>query len=149
MSVTSNLKVIAVDRSFPALRCAAANAYKHHVDQQVHFVQTNLIDALNCSVDLICANLPYIPTQKLENLPVARHEPLLALDGGPDGLVLIRSLLIDAKRLLSPRGVMLLEIEAGQKDSVLDISKALFPSFTVEVISDFNDKPRLLLIQPR
>jgi methylase of polypeptide subunit release factors len=67
---------------------------------------------------LIVANLPYIRSGELASLPAdVRSEPALALDGGADGLDLVRRLVADAPALLAPGGVLALEIGAGQAEA--------------------------------
>jgi release factor glutamine methyltransferase len=61
--------------------------------ERISLVQTDLLAGIQADFDLICANLPYIPSEKLTNLEVVRHEPRLALDGGPQGLDAIACLL--------------------------------------------------------
>ena len=70
---------------------------------------------------MICANLPYIPTETLRSLPIYGREPTLALDGGEDGLELIRRLLDIAPGWLAPNGMMLLEIEATRGLQALNL----------------------------
>jgi release factor glutamine methyltransferase len=144
---TPELSVIASDISFPALQLAKQNVSLHHVESHVHLVQTDLLSSLHCTFDLICANLPYIPTQTLLNLPVAKHEPILALDGGEDGLQLIRRLLQSIQLWIKPGGLILLEIESSQKESSLALASSLLPKATIHCIHDLSDNPRLITIQ--
>jgi release factor glutamine methyltransferase len=98
------------------------------------------------SLDLICANLPYIPTQTLQTLPVYRREPTLALDGGTDGLDLIRRLLNLAPVWLAPNGLLLLEIEAGQGIPALNLACDLFSQAEIHLHQDLTGNDRLLEI---
>jgi release factor glutamine methyltransferase len=109
-----DLKILASDLSAEALQLAGDNARRHEVWERLSLVQADLLPLAGRSFDLICANLPYIPSRKLKGLKVSAHEPLLALDGGPDGLDLIRRLLDRAPESLAPDGLLLLEIEASQ-----------------------------------
>ena len=116
-----DLCLTACDISAEALWIARANSRIHNVLDQINLVQADLLTSfVPHSFDLICANLPYIPTDTLYELPIYSYEPGLALDGGPDGLDLIRRLLADALRLLTPGGLLLLEIEHRQGQAVLD-----------------------------
>jgi release factor glutamine methyltransferase len=141
------LRVTAVDLSFPALQVAQTNVRRHACTGQVDLVQGNLLTALAGPFDLVCANLPYIPGPLLSQLEVARFEPRLALDGGPDGLVWVRLLLEDAPRWLASQGLMLLEIESNQGETALAAGKQFFPTADVTVIADYSQRPRLLKIQ--
>ncbi len=81
------ITILAIDRSLEALRIAQRNARVHQVDARCRMVQAALLDPINVECMLICANLPYIPTARLKTLEVSRHEPRLALNGGPDGML--------------------------------------------------------------
>ena len=90
--------ILATDISQDALQVAQRNARKFNVDHRLEFVQCDLLPEMpemfttEQHLDLICANLPYIPTQTLHDLPIYGREPTLALDGGEDGLDLFRRL---------------------------------------------------------
>ena len=143
----SDLNTIATDLSYSALMIARENACKHTPARPIYFAQTSLLQSCNGPFDLVCANLPYIPTMTLSELAVAQHEPLLALDGGEDGLSLIRELLRDAPRWLAPGGLLLLEIEAGQGDSVPALASYCLPGAKICVDKDLAGKARLVLIE--
>ncbi|MCS6889938.1 MAG: peptide chain release factor N(5)-glutamine methyltransferase, partial [Chloroflexus sp.] len=118
--------VTATDISEDALAVARANAARHGVAQRIAFFRSDLLSSfrlLPASFDLITANLPYIASDELCALPVAKHEPRLALDGGPDGLLWIRRLLVDAPRALKPGGLLLLEIGATQGATVTALAQ--------------------------
>jgi release factor glutamine methyltransferase len=142
-----DLHVTATDVSEPALALARPNAARHAVSERLSFVQGDLLAALAAPVDLLCANLPYIPSGTLDGLPVARFEPRPALDGGPDGLHLIRRLLAGAPAALNPSGLALLEIEAGQGESAPALAHRHFPDAYIEVRPDLAGHPRLLVVQ--
>jgi release factor glutamine methyltransferase len=105
-----NLVVYASDISMDALKIAAANAIHHRVQEKIRFFQADLLTCMGTPVNLVCANLPYIPTQTLHTLPVYGREPTMALDGGADGLRLIRRLLQDAPHCLPSAGFLLMGI---------------------------------------
>jgi release factor glutamine methyltransferase len=107
--------VFAVDVSPDALAVARANALRHAVT--VTFLEGDLEVPLqpHAPFDLIAANLPYIPSRDLPGLPPeVRAEPGRALDGGADGLALVRRLIAAAPSLLARGGALVLEIGAGQ-----------------------------------
>lgn len=137
----------AIDVSMEALRVARRNAAAHHVLHRVQLLQSDLLSATAGPFDLVCANLPYIPAQTLADLPVARHEPRLALDGGPDGLRLIESLLAGARRCMATGGALLLEIESGQGESAPRLAAQYFPGAAVACVRDLAGLPRLLTVQ--
>jgi release factor glutamine methyltransferase len=126
---------------------ARRNALRHAVSDRVSFVQADLLNAVGGLVDLICANLPYIPTSELQELEVARHEPRLALDGGSDGVELIGRLVKDAGRILAPGGLMLLEIEATAGGEVLPLVANAFPQPKIELLPDLAGLDRLIRLE--
>lgn len=143
----TDLELVATDQSQPALDMARQNAVRHGVAGRIRWLQTNLLDGFTGSLDLVVANLPYIPSATLEELLVAKFEPLSALDGGPDGLRLIHALLKDAPRWWAPGGVLLLEIEAGQGESAPALARTLLPGAKISLLSDLAGKPRLVKIE--
>lgn len=117
--------VFAVDASRDALAVARANAERLGLD--VKFLEGDLLaPALaHAPFDLIVANLPYVPTGDVAQLaPEVRAEPLLALDGGPDGLDPIRRLVTDAPAALAPGGALVLELGIGQAAAVAGLARA-------------------------
>ncbi len=113
-------RVKAVDVSSAALSVALANAQRSGA--AVDFVESDLYAALEEGERFHCivSNPPYIPSQQLESLqPEIRHEPVLALDGGPDGLRFYRRLINQAADFLHPSGYLVLEIGWDQADAVL------------------------------
>lgn len=145
-SQVPHLKVVATDISGQALRAAQANARIHNVSQQVSFLQTHLLEGIQINFDLICANLPYIPTQILASLAVKNREPNLALDGGADGLELIKALLKTAPQHLAQGGRLLMEIESSQAEAVCGLAVVAFPAGDIRVIRDLADRDRLLVV---
>lgn len=116
-------RVTATDRSAPALAVAAGNALRHRVS--VHLVLCDLASSVRGPFELVVANLPYIPTEALSRLPEeVRHDPREALDGGFDGLKLVRRLVADLPRLLAPGGSALLELGEGQAEAVESMASA-------------------------
>jgi release factor glutamine methyltransferase len=141
------LRVVASDLSWQALQVARHNARRHDVTGQVEFVQSDLIPAAGNVFDLICANLPYIPSQTLASLKVQRWEPRQALDSGPQGVDWIQRLLQDAPRRLAPGGLLLLEIEATQGALVHSMARQAFPQAQVRVLPDLASRDRLVVVQ--
>jgi release factor glutamine methyltransferase len=140
------LQVTAVDISAEALDVARSNADHHRVTNRVRFLQVDLLEGIPGPFDLIAANLPYIPSDTLETLDVSRHEPKLALDGGPDGMDQIRTLLKQAPEKMATGGLVLLEIEAGQGEAALSLAKQAFPLGETRVLKDLAGRDRLVEI---
>jgi release factor glutamine methyltransferase len=142
-----DVSVLACDISLETLRVAQRNAVQHAVTDRVTFIQADLLQPLGGRLDLICANLPYIPSATLHELEVSRHEPRLALDGGPDGIQLIERLARQARPLLAPGGLMLLEIESTTAGEVLPRLVKLFPLAKVELLPDLAGLDRLVRLE--
>jgi release factor glutamine methyltransferase len=143
-------RVWAVDVSAAALDVARQNAIRHGVADRITLVQGDLLEPLIAAdqhVDLIAANLPYIASNELKTLPIAQHEPLLALDGGADGLDLIRRLLVQAPRVLAQDGLLLMEIAAGQGARVCELGAAAFPAAHVTLIHDYAGLDRVVRVE--
>jgi release factor glutamine methyltransferase len=139
--------VYATDISPAALAIARQNAALHQA--QVTFYEGDLLLPLlerDIHVDLIMANLPYIPSDEVPTLAVSKHEPLMALDGGADGLALVRRLLLQAAMLINPGGLTLLEIGVGQGAAAQVLARDVFPTAQVSVELDYAGLDRLVVI---
>lgn len=149
-----NARILATDISYEALKIAKHNAEKFHVHHKIEFLQCDIlpqhIDQISTEghFDLICANLPYIPTETLHTLPIYGSEPTLALDGGADGLDLYRRLLKLAPNWLAPNGKILLEIEATQGVKALGLAYDFFNNMNIQLHQDLAGHDRILEITP-
>lgn len=115
---------IGIDRSPEALKTAVLNAGHHDVSSRSMFVQADWAASLAPGVfDIIVSNPPYIASDEIADLEidVKSHDPLLALDGGVDGLAAYRSLIPEAAEALRRGGSLLVEIGLGQAEAVVDI----------------------------
>ena len=118
-----SLHVAASDISPEALETAALNAARLLKDKAITCILSDLFADISGAFDIIVSNPPYIPTGELSYLPPeVRREPRLALDGGEDGLDLVRNIVARAGEYLSPGGVLLLEASPEQMPAI----KALF-----------------------
>lgn len=141
------IEVYAVDISRQALRVAFENVGLHQLEDRVHLWQGSLLTAARGPFDLLCANLPYIPSAKVNTLAVAAHEPRLALDGGEDGLDLVGALLADAPAVMAAGGLMLLEIESGQGESAVQLARQKLPGAVSAVHNDLAGLPRFISVE--
>ncbi len=135
------LDVVAVDADAAALEVARQNARRHEVASRVRFVKGDLCRPLKAgSLDLVASNPPYIPTDRLRTLQpeVRDYEPQQALDGGPDGLAVIRRFLAQAPRVLVPGGWLVMEIGEGQADTVRQLAakQGAYDNDTLETSRD-------------
>lgn len=144
--------VTALDVSEDALAVARANAARHAVAERVALAKSDLLSAIQplpSHFHLITANLPYIASDEARALPVSRHEPLLALDGGPDGLLWVRRLLVDAPRHLHAGGLLLLEIGHTQGQAAQALAQTAFPTAHVQVHQDLAGLDRIISVRLR
>lgn len=138
-----HLHVWATDISAPALRVALANVRRHGVAHRVHLVQADLLTPLWGPWDVVVANLPYIPQGELPRLRVARWEPTLALNGGPDGLFWLRRLVDQAWPRLAPGGHIFLECAPNQAQLLRLWAQERF-SAQGRILHDLAQRPRVV-----
>ena len=141
-----DLRVAATDISPRALEVARRNAVKNGVSEQMEFLCRDLFPA-DGEHNLIIANLPYIPTNTLYRLPIYGREPTVALDGGVDGLDLIRRLLVEVPDRLLPGGLLLMEIEASEGPAVLSLAYDVFAEAEIHLHKDLSGHERILEVQ--
>jgi release factor glutamine methyltransferase len=117
---------VATDISPAALKIAQKNATRHRVNDRLELRSTDLLDGVVSKPDLVISNPPYIPDADIPRLQpeVRDFEPREALAGGMDGLHVIRRLVVDASHILGARGVLMMEIGAGQATAVADLFDA-------------------------
>ncbi len=140
----ADVRFRATDVSADALSLAIENAVAHGVAETIDFAVTDLADLAYVNdqpgaspADLLLANLPYIPTEVVPTLPVAAsYEPVLALDGGTDGLGLVRRLIGQLEGAVRDGGVALLEIGAAQAEGVRAASLDSLPGWDVAIHAD-------------
>jgi release factor glutamine methyltransferase len=133
----------ATDRSAEALRVAKRNAERHGVAGQVTFLEGDLLQPLRaCGVsgraDLVISNPPYIAEREWEALQpeVRLFEPRIALAGGEDGLAIYRRLVLEAAKLLTTAGWLIMEVGQGQVHPILALIEATGRYGTVDVRPD-------------
>jgi release factor glutamine methyltransferase len=136
--------VLAVDRSRQALVLARLNGRLHQVDHRLRFVCADMGLGIQTRFDLVCANLPYIPTDELAQWESGPWEPQLALDGGQDGLQPIRRLMASLSHLLAPNGKALLELGAGQAGAALGLADRTLPGWPARTHKDLSGIERVL-----
>lgn len=144
----TNAKVFAVDVSEKALEVAKQNA--KNLEADVLFIQSDLFESVSdLKVDIVVSNPPYIETDVVQTLDkeVVNNEPILALDGGTDGLDFYKRIIKDAKQHLSAGGKVYFEIGYNQAESV---SKLLEKDYEdIEVIKDYEGNDRVVIAKLR
>ncbi len=148
-----SVRVLATDISKAAIKVARRNAKKFEVLSRIDFLACDILPKFDSSksgmrqIDLLCANLPYIPTGKLRSLPVYKREPTVALDAGPDGLDPFRKLFNLVPDWMAPGGRILLEIESTAGAAVLSLAYDTFAAASMHLHRDLTGRDRLLEIQ--
>jgi len=148
--------VWAVERDDPAVACARANVRRLPLESRVHVRAGDLFTPLEGTVspgaaDLVVANPPYLSTPILPTLPaeVRAWEPRAALDGGIDGLDVIRRLVAEAAGWLRPAGWLLLEIGEEQGAAIRGLVAANGRYAEARVLRDFRGCDRVLEVRRR
>jgi release factor glutamine methyltransferase len=128
------LEIVATDLSADTLALARENARVHEVDGRITWLETDLLSRVDTDFDFLVANLPYIPTAEIAKLSrEVQHDPPIALDGGEDGLDVIRQFIEQAPSHLNPGGSIYLEIGILQSGSVAELlGKQKFRDISVE-----------------
>ena len=146
-------RVTASDVSPAALTLARQNADRHGVAARITFLEGDLLAPLpaGAQFDFLVSNPPYIPTAQLETLDreVRDYEPRLALDGGPDGLRFLATLLQQAPSVLVPGGRLLLEFTPEQAPALLELATAQPERSDPAVLKDLAGRPRVLVATRR
>ncbi len=147
--MADQVMVIAIDVSEDALQLARENAVGHGVADRMVFVTADLLPYhVEPPYAVVCANLPYVPTDELPKLaPELAYEPQAALDGGPDGLDVVRRLIDRLPNVTELDGIALLEIGAEQGDAVAHEVAERLPGARCTVMPDLAGRPRLVRIE--
>jgi len=146
LSEIKGAKGIGIDISKKAIEVAKKNANKLGLNKRVKFINKSLEDIYGYKFDLIVSNPPYIKTSDIKNLSedVKRFEPKIALDGGKDGLDVIKKVIYKSNTILNKLGMLALEIGYGQYHKVSQILKE--KNFEEELlVKDYKDNVRCIL----
>ncbi|MES2211195.1 MAG: peptide chain release factor N(5)-glutamine methyltransferase [Chloroflexota bacterium] len=140
--------ILAIDDDAAALDLAKENAVAHAVADQMRFAEADLVPLSEPAFDLLLANLPYLSTADMAHLPAPiLFEPRHALDGGEDGLDVIRRLVAILPEVLARDGLALLEIGADQAGGVSGLVVALAGRWTCAVERDLAGLSRIARIE--
>jgi release factor glutamine methyltransferase len=138
-------EIVALDCSPAALEVASQNLARLGFAERVALIEASSLVGLEGLFDLVVSNPPYVQSGDLDDLaPELRHEPRIALDGGPDGLDAVRRLCLEAPALLKRSGSLALEIGFGQAEAVEELLRAS-GAFGVESFPDLSGIPRVIL----
>jgi len=122
-AAVERVELYAVEIDHAAVRCARRNLAARAVEVYAGDLFVPLPDHLNGRVDVLVANVPYVPTEAIATMPpeARLHEPAVALDGGPDGLAVLRRVADDAAAWLAPGGVLLTETSDRQASAAVEV----------------------------
>ena len=139
-----NCKCDAIDPSKNALKLAKTNANLHQLLDRFKFYKRDVDNFYNDKYDLVISNPPYINKHKIKYLGTINYEPKIALDGGLDGLEVIRKVISKSKYLLKTNGKLILEIGYDQKYKVINfLKKKNF--FINKIIKDYGNNTRCVV----
>lgn len=141
-------RIVAVDISKNALEIAKKNSLKHKTSGRLRFVCCDMLKALNEKIraDIIVSNPPYIRSSEIKSLPEnVRQEPRVSLDGGVDGLEVIRRLFQSARYYLKEGGFLIFEFGCGQGVEVKEIALKEGIFRTIEIVKDYNGLDRIFI----
>jgi release factor glutamine methyltransferase len=143
--------IVATDVSDAALRVARRNAARHEVGDRVLVLQGNLLQSTDGLFDVIVSNPPYVPAGDLASLQpeIREFEPVGALDGGRDGLDVIRRLVPEAATRLVPGGWLMFEFGLGQSEGVRAIMAGEPRLALVDLRADLAGIPRVAVARRR
>jgi release factor glutamine methyltransferase len=139
----------AIDVSADALQLAKENAVGHAIGDRIEFEVADLLPGDRTAAwDVVVANLPYVRTDAIPDLPkAASFEPVLALDGGRDGLQVIGRLLDQLPGAIASGGAALLEIGGDQEAGIRDLAAERLPGWSIEIERDLGGLPRVAILR--
>lgn len=137
---------IGIDISHAALASARENARRNGVGARAGFLQADWLAGIDGLFDIVVANPPYVATDQIAGLgaEVRRHDPIAALDGGPDGLAAYRAIMRELKDVLRPGGLLAFEVGHEQAGDVCEMMKRCGLAHDSRVVRDLSGLPRVV-----
>lgn len=144
ISKLQNIKVTASDISNKALEIAKKNNIKNSAN--VEFIESDLFENIKDNYDIIVSNPPYIKTSVIPQLSKqVQNEPMLALDGGDDGLDIYKRIIKEAHKIINNNGFLCLEIGYDQREEVTKILEGYSEYSQIKCIKDLADNDRCII----
>lgn len=147
-----NSMVYSVDISIEALEIARENARSLSLENRVEFFHGNLLkplydEKLEGEIDILVSNPPYIPTRIIEDLQVevSKYEPILALDGGEDGLDFYKKIIKDSSKILSRKSIIAFEIGHDQAKDIKNLLIQNGNFKNIKIITDLSGHDRVVI----
>ena len=138
----------ATDLSANAIEVARLNVRRHGVSDRVHLLRCDLLSGLPGPVDVIVSNPPYVRSSEIPTLQrEVQREPRAALDGGPDGMAVMRRLFDNAPAFLRPGGFMAVEIDPRQRDASLEMARDAFSGARAGCADDLSGRARAIIVE--
>ncbi len=139
-----NINIDAIDINEKALEMCKKNAYLNNI-KNINFIQSDIFSNINSKYDIIVSNPPYIKTNEISSLEknVKDYEPLLALDGGEDGLIFYKKIIDKAKLYLNRGGYLMFEIGYNQANDVKHLMKKN-DFYDVTILKDLSGLDRVV-----
>ena len=139
---------IGIDKDINALKVAQSNAINLRISHKVSFIASNWTKSIKGKFDIIISNPPYIKSSEIIYLQkeVKNHDPLIALDGGEDGLGCYKEIMKTIKPLMNENAFLLLEIDSWQGNKIIELSKKNYLKFFLTK-KDLSGKERCIIFK--
>lgn len=154
LKLFNSVSVTAADISEDAVYVAKENAKNLDINigkelGEIDFLQGDLFEPVEGTYDLIIVNPPYIKSGDIKSLmeEVREHDPVIALDGGADGLYFYRRLFYEAKNYMEDEGYLLLEIGQDQGKDIINLAEESY--YNIKVMKDYSNKDRIVRMQKK
>lgn len=139
---------IGIDKDINALKVAQSNAINLRISNKVSFIASNWTKSIKGKFDIIISNPPYIKSSEIIYLQkeVKNHDPLIALDGGEDGLGCYKEIMETIKPLMNKNSFLLFEIDSWQGNKIIELSKKNYLKF-FSIKKDLSGKERCIIFK--
>lgn len=145
---TDNCNITAVDITDKALEISQKNAISNNVNNKINFLHSNMFEKITNKFDLIISNPPYIKSDVINKLEEnVKKEPIIALDGGLDGLDFYKNIEENAYKFLNENGYLVLEIGYDQKEDIMELLKTKYKDIICK--KDLGGNDRVIICKRR